>query len=147
MFSVAHWILFSNPPLTADEKRKSTTSLLDGAFSLFICTARRRRLGMSERSDEIPVRAISCPFLCKKTGATLLRSTLLARALPAGKGEKSPSATNPRRRLGMSERSDEIPDQCKIPVDLHLAISFTPTCRFRLRKRSLGQQFCTKSPL
>ena len=41
----------------------------------------------------------------------------------------------------------ETPAQHKIPVDLHLAISFTPRCRFRLRKCSLGQQICSKLPL
>ena len=49
-------IYSATTPLTANQKRKSTTSSLDGAFSLLICPTRRRRWGMSERSDEIPVR-------------------------------------------------------------------------------------------
>ena len=47
-------------PLTAN-KQKSTTSLLDGAFCLF-AQPRRRRLGMCERSEQIPERGGLCSW-------------------------------------------------------------------------------------
>lgn len=51
---------------------------------LLFCKARRRRLGMSEQSDEIPVRdwLYSVVLVYIKTGAAY--AYLLARALPAG---------------------------------------------------------------
>ena len=62
---------------------------------LLFCKARRRRLGMSEQSDEIPVRdwLYSVVLVYIKKGAAY--AYLLARALPAGTRDVGAKRRNP----------------------------------------------------
>jgi len=76
---------------------------LNAIFFCSFASPRRRRGGMSERSDEIPESVCSFSFVPSN----------VARAPPArweGSAKERSDCANPSRRGGMSERSDEIPE-------------------------------------
>ena len=55
MRSVGYWRFHSNPSLSAKHKKNGDKFYLIAIFYLCFATPRRRRGGMSERSDEIPL--------------------------------------------------------------------------------------------
>ena len=97
----------SNPSRSAKHKKKSRQACLNAIFLLCFATPRRRRGGMSERSDEIPERE---GFI----SVALALAFQLARAPPARcKGCRNEVTKSLR------ERVPKIWAQCKILVVLH----------------------------